>query len=171
MIAPPNRVRAKDLELTQKVVKIKRVVKVVKGGRNLTFTSLVVVGNAEGIVGHGLGKAKEVIQAIQKGTNQARKHLISVPLRQDTIPHRVLGKFKGAQVLLQPAAPGTGIIAGSGVRVVLEQAGIQNILAKSKGSNNPHNLVRATFVALQQLRDALTVARQRGITLEQVFNG
>ena len=171
MSASHSRVRAKDLELHQRLVKVKRVTKVVKGGRNLTFTGLVVVGDGQGVVGHGLGKAKEVSTAVQKGANQARKQLINVPRRQQTIPHPVLGKFKGARVLLQPAAPGTGIIAGGGVRAVLESCGIQNVLAKSKGANTPHNVVQATLAALRQLRDPRTIAQLRGITLQQVFNG
>ena len=163
--------KASDFSLEEKVVKINRVTKVVKGGRNFSFAAIVVVGDGQGIVGYGLGKAKEVKSAIIKGIEEAKKNLIKVPILRDTLPHTSVGKFGAGSVLLKPAAPGTGIIAGGGVRIVLESAGIQNVLSKSKGSSNPHNIVKATFQALLQLRDPITIAAQRGITLSKVFNG
>lgn len=166
-----KRLKASDFNLEEKVVAVNRVTKVVKGGRNFSFTAVVVVGDGCGVVGYGLGKAKEVTSAIAKGTQDAKKNLIKVPVLHHTVPHASLGKFGGGSVLLKPAAPGTGIIAGGGVRVVLESVGVQNVLSKSKGSSNPHNVVRATFHALQQLRDPATVAAQRGITLQKVFQG
>lgn len=167
----PNKLRASDFNLEEKVVSVNRVTKVVKGGRNFSFSAVVVVGNGNGIVGHGLGKAKEVTNAIVKGVEDAKKNLMRVPIARSTVPHASIGRFGGGSVLLKPAAPGTGIIAGGGARVVLESAGVQNVLSKSKGSSNPHNVVKATFQALLQLRDPVTVAFQRGITLDKVFNG
>ena len=166
-----KKIKASDFNLQEKVVSINRVTKVVKGGRNFGFAAVVVVGNGNGVVGYGLGKAKEVTNAIIKGVEDAKKNLIRVPILRSTVPHTSVGKFGGGLVLLKPAAPGTGIIAGSGARVVLESAGVQNVLSKSRGSSNPHNVVKATFRALLQLRDPVTVASQRGITLDQVFNG
>ena len=166
-----KKLKASDFNLQEKVVSINRVTKVVKGGRNFGFAAVVVVGNGNGVVGYGLGKAKEVTNAIIKGVEDAKKNLIRVPILRSTVPHTSVGKFGGGLVLLKPAAPGTGIIAGSGARVVLESAGVQNVLSKSRGSSNPHNVVKATFRALLQLRDPVTVASQRGITLDQVFNG
>jgi len=160
-----------ELNLTEKVVAVNRVTKVVEGGRNFSFSAVVVVGDGKGIVGHGLGKAQEVTNAIAKGIEKAKKNLIKVPILKGTIPHQATGKYGGGHVLIKPAAPGTGIIAGGGARVVLECAGINNVLSKSKGSSNPHNNVKATFQALSQMRDPVTVAAQRGISLDKVFNG
>ncbi len=148
-----------------------RVTKVTKGGRAFTFAAIVVVGDESGVVGHGLGKAKEVSDAVQKGIDDAKKNLVKVPVMKGTIPHEAHGKFGGAYVFLKPAAPGTGVIAGGAMRAVLESVGIHNVLAKSKGSSNPHNVVKATIDALAQMRDPATVAQQRGIKMARVFNG
>jgi len=164
-------IKPSELNLTEKVVAINRVTKVVEGGRNFSFSAVVVVGDGKGIVGHGLGKAQEVTSAIAKGIENAKKNLIKVPIQKGTVPHQAIGKFGGGEVLIKPAAPGTGIIAGGGARVVLECAGINNVLSKSKGSSNPHNTVKATFQALSQMRDPITVAAQRGISLDKLFNG
>src|SRR5687767_15613970 len=166
-----NRVKAGDLELKEKVVAINRVVKTTKGGRAFSFSALVVVGNEAGVVGHGLGKAKEVQEAITKGIEDAKKNLIKVPIMHGTIPHDQWAKVGAAKVLIKPAAHGTGVIAGGSMRAVLESVGITDVLAKSLGSSNPHNVVKATLDALVKLRDPITVARQRGISLERVFNG
>src|SRR4028119_1544072 len=166
-----NKVKAGDLELKEKVVSINRVVKTTKGGRAFSFSALVVVGNGAGVVGHGLGKAKEVQEAIAKGIEDAKKNLIRVPVMHGTIPHDQLGKDGAAKVLIKPAAHGTGVIAGGSMRAVLESAGITDVLAKSLGSANPHNVVKATFKALSELRDPITVAQTRGIKLQKVFNG
>jgi len=164
-------VRSTDLELKDKLVALNRVTKVTKGGRNFTFSAVVVVGNEEGVVGHGLGKAKEVVEAISKGVDDAKKNLIRVPIINGTVPHQQKGKFSGARVFLRPASHGTGVIAGGAMRAVLESAGITDILAKSQGSSNPHNVVKATIDALVQMRDAVQVAHDRGISMEKVFNG
>ena len=166
-----NRVKPSDIELKDKLVAVNRVTKVTKGGRNFTFSAIIVVGDENGIVGHGLGKAKEITEAITKGIEDAKKNLIKVPILKGTVPHSQKGKFGGAEVLLKPASEGTGDIAGGAMRSVLESVGIHNVLAKSQGSSNPHNVVKATMDALSQMRDAVTVAKQRGISVNQVFNG
>ena len=166
-----NRVKSADIELKDKLVAINRVTKVTKGGRTFSFSAIVVVGDENGIVGHGLGKAKEVVEAISKGIDDAKKNLIRVPILHGTVPHIQKGKFSGARVLLRPASEGTGVIAGGAMRAVLESVGVHNVLAKSQGSSNPHNVVKATIDALSQMRDAVQVSRQRGIDLEKVFNG
>lgn len=160
-----------DLELKERLVAVNRVTKVTKGGRTFSFSAIVVVGNEDGIVGWGLGKAGEVTAAIAKGTEAAKKNLIKVPLLNGTIPHMQLAKFGGAQVFLHPASQGTGVKAGGAMRAVLESVGVTDVLAKSKGSSNPHNLVKATIVALGELRDAHMVAQNRGISVNRVFNG
>jgi small subunit ribosomal protein S5 len=166
-----NRVKSADIELKDKLVAVNRVTKVTKGGRTFSFSAIVVVGDENGIVGHGLGKAKEVTEAITKGIDDAKKNLIKVPILKGTVPHPQKGKFGGAEVLLKPAADGTGVIAGGAMRAVLESVGVHNVLAKSQGSSNPHNVVKATIDALSKMRDAVSVARQRGISLDKVFNG
>ncbi len=166
-----NRVKGGDLELTEKVVQINRVVKTTKGGRAFSFSALVVVGDGNGVVGHGLGKAKEVQEAITKGVDDAKKNLIRVPVMKGTIPHEQLAKEGAAKVLIRPAAPGTGVIAGGSMRAVLEAAGIHNVLSKSLGSANPHNVVKATYKALSMLREPIAIARDRNINLKKVFNG
>ena len=163
-----SKIKAGDLELKEKVVSINRVVKTTKGGRAFSFSALVVVGNESGIVGHGLGKAKEVQEAITKGIEDAKKNLIKVPIMHGIIPHDQLAKEGAAKVLIKPAAHGTGVIAGGSMRAVLESAGITDILAKSLGSANPHNVVKATINALEQLRDKAQVAEMRGLTLDKV---
>jgi small subunit ribosomal protein S5 len=160
-----------DLELKDRLVAINRVTKVTKGGRTFTFSAIVVVGNENGIVGYGLGKANEVTAAISKGLEAAKKNLIKVPVRKGTIPHEQLAKYGGATVYMRPASPGTGLVAGGAMRAVLESAGVKDVLAKCKGSSNPHNLVKATVAALKEMRDARMIAMQRGISLDKVFNG
>jgi len=164
-------IKASDLELKEKVVSIQRVAKVVKGGRRFSFSAIVVVGNENGVAGYGLGKANEVTSAIIKGTDDAKKNLVNVSIFKNTIPHEVTGKYGGGLVLMKPASPGTGVIAGGAMRAVMESAGIKDVLAKSKGSSNPHNVVKATFNGLMKLRDPLTVAKQRGKNINQIFNG
>ena len=164
-------IKASEIDLQERVVAIKRVAKVVKGGRRFSFSAIVVVGDGHGVVGYGLGKANEVVDAITKGVDDAKKNLVKVPIFRNTVPHEAIGKYGGGFVLLRPASPGTGVIAGGAMRAVLESAGVKDVLAKSKGSSNPHNVVKATFDALMKMRDAYTVAQQRGVTLEQVFNG
>jgi small subunit ribosomal protein S5 len=164
-------VKASDIDLKEHVVAIQRVAKVVKGGRRFSFSAIVVVGDGNGTVGYGLGKANEVTDAITKGIEDAKKHLIKVPLMKATVPHEMIGKYSGGFVLLKPAAPGTGVIAGGAMRAVLESAGIKDVLAKSKGSSNPHNVVKATFDALTKMRDPHTIAQQRGLSLSRTFNG
>ena len=164
-------VRPGGLELVEKVVSIQRVTKVTKGGRTFSFSAIVVVGDQSGIVGYGLGKAKEVTLAITKATDNAKKQLIRVPIFNGTIPHEQYGKYGGATVFVRPASSGTGVIAGGAMRSVIESVGIKDILAKSKGSTNPHNLVKATVQALISLRDVNEIASVRGISVNKVFNG
>jgi small subunit ribosomal protein S5 len=159
------------LELKDRLVAVNRVTKVTKGGRTFSFSAIVVVGNEDGIVGWGLGKASEVTAAIAKGTEAAKKNLIKVPVLNGTIPHEQEAKFGGARVFIKPASSGTGVTAGGAMRAVLESVGITDVLAKSKGSSNPHNLVKATIAALSELRDAHTVAQNRKVSLNKVFNG
>lgn len=166
-----KKVSQSGLELKEKVVAINRVAKVTKGGRTFSFSAIVVVGNGNGVVGHGLGKAGEVQDAISKGIEDAKKNLIKVPLAKGTVPHDQIGKFGGGLVYLKPAAHGTGVIAGGAMRAVLESAGVTDVLAKSKKSSNPHNVVKATIDALGKMRDAVTVAETRGVNLKKVFNG
>lgn len=166
-----SKVKASDTELKDRVVAVNRVAKVVKGGRRFSFSAIVVVGDGNGVVGYGLGKANEVTDAITKGIDDAKKNLIKVPVLKGTVPHDTHGKYSGGFVLLKSAAPGTGVIAGGAMRAVLESAGIKDVLAKSKGSSNPHNVVKATFAALLSMRDAYTVAKHRGIPMKKVFNG
>jgi len=166
-----KKVRSVEIELKDRLVGIQRVTKVTKGGRTFSFSAIVVVGNENGVVGHGLGKAKEVTSAIAKGIDDAKKSLVQIPIINGTIPHEQDGKYCGARVLIKPAAPGTGVIAGGAMRAVLESVGIKDVLAKSKGSSNPHSLVKATINALLNLRDARTVAQMRGVDLDKVFNG
>ena len=160
-----------DVELKDRLVAINRVTKVTKGGRTFTFAAIVVVGDGNGVIGYGLGKAGEVTAAISKGTEAAKKNLVKFPVLKGTIPHEVETSFGGAVVLLKPAAAGTGLEAGGAMRAVLESAGVKDVIAKSKGSSNAHNLVKATIKALTELRDAYTVAGERGISMDKVFNG
>ena len=172
MTGKNNRVKStNDIELKDRLVAINRVTKVTKGGLTFSFSAIVVVGNEAGIVGWGLGKASEVTTAIAKGVEAAKKNLVKVPVLKGTIPHDQLAKFGGALVYIKPASPGTGVKAGGAMRAVLESVGITDVLAKSKGSSNPHNLVKGTIAALCELRDAATVAQNRGISVEKVFKG
>lgn len=166
-----KRVKSSDIELKDRLVSIQRVAKVTKGGRTFSFSAIVVVGDENGIVGYGLGKAKEVTEAIAKGIDDAKKNLIKVPVIHGTVPHAQNGKYSGGRVLIKPAVSGTGVLAGGAMRAVLESAGIKDVLAKSTGSSNPHNVVKATVDALVKMRDAYTVAQQRGVELNKVFNG
>ncbi|MCX6542916.1 MAG: 30S ribosomal protein S5 [Acidobacteria bacterium] len=168
MFRTREKIDPSQLELKDTVVAINRVTKVVKGGKNLSFSALIVVGDGHGVVGFGVGKAREVPSAIKKGIEAAKKGLIRVPLVGTTVPHIVTGKYGAGSVLLKPAPEGTGIIAGGAVRAVVESAGIQNVVTKSLGSANPHNVVRATFVGLMTLKDPVTVARMRGRTLAEL---
>ncbi len=160
-----------DVELKDRLVAINRVTKVTKGGRTFSFAAIVVVGDGNGIIGLGLGKASEVTAAIAKGVEAAKKELIKVPVLKGTIPHEQIARYGGAEVFMKPAAPGTGVVAGGAMRAVLESVGITDVLAKSKGSSNPHNLVKATLKALSEMRDAKMVAQNRGISISKVFNG
>ncbi|MCL2510467.1 MAG: 30S ribosomal protein S5 [Bacteroidales bacterium] len=166
-----KKVKSSEIEFKEKLVGVQRVTKVTKGGRTFSFSAIMVVGNENGVVGYGLGKAKEVQAAVQKGVDDAKKNLVKVPVLKGTIPHEQYGKYSGAYVFLKPAAPGTGVIAGGAMRAVLESVGVTDVLAKSKGSSNPHSVVKATFDALVQMRDAYTVSQLRGVDLNTVFNG
>ena len=164
-------VKPGGLDLKDRLVGVQRVTKVTKGGRAFDFSAIVVVGDEDGVVGHGLGKSKDVATAIAKAIEDAKKNLVRIPIIKGTLPHEQKGKFGGARVNIIPAAPGTGVIAGGAVRTVLEAVGVHDVLSKSQGSSNPHNVVKATFDALLQLRDAGSIAKERGISLEKVFNG
>jgi small subunit ribosomal protein S5 len=166
-----NRVTPAETELKEKLVQLNRVAKDTKGGRTFSFAAIVVVGDGKGTVGHGLGKARDVSEAIAKAVDDAKKNLVRVPLYKGTIPHEVKGKFKAGSVLIKPASDGTGVIAGGAMRAVLEIAGVHNVLAKSQGSSNPHNVVKATITALSLLRDPGVIAKQRNISLDKMFNG
>ncbi len=167
-----NRVKStNDLELKDRLVAINRVTKVTKGGRAFSFAAIVVVGNEDGVIGWGLGKPNEVTAAIAKGVETAKKNLIKVPVHKGTIPHEVSAKFGGSRIFLKPASEGTGVKAGGAMRAVLESVGVTDVLAKSKGSSNPHNLVKATIAALDELRSPMQVAQNRGVSVEKVFNG
>jgi len=164
-----RKVKVGELQLKDKLVYIGRVAKVVKGGRRFSFTSVIVVGDGNGHVGVGLGKANEVSSAIAKGSEDARKNIIYIPLRKGTLPHSVIGKYGAGKVLLKPATPGTGLIAGGGVRAVLEAAGVQDVLTKSLGSSNPHNVVKATIHALKRVYDAKAISARRGVEIQSLF--
>ncbi len=166
-----ERVKPSGLELVDRLVGVQRVTKVTKGGRAFGFSAIVVVGDGNGVVGHGLGKSKDVASAIAKAIEDAKKNLVRIPIIDGTLPHEQKGKFGGARVFIKPASHGTGVIAGGAVRAVLESVGVHDVLSKSQGSSNPHNVVKATLDALLQLRSAATIAKQRGISLEKVFNG
>ena len=166
-----KRVKTSEIEFKERLVSVQRVTKVTKGGRTFSFSAIVVIGNEDGIVGYGLGKAKEVNIAVQKGVEDAKKHLVRVPVINGTIPHAQEGKYGGALAFIRPATPGTGVIAGGAMRAVLESVGVKNVLAKSKGSSNPHSVVKATMDALLKLKDPYTVAQLRGVELSTVFNG
>ncbi|MEE9372494.1 MAG: 30S ribosomal protein S5 [Saprospiraceae bacterium] len=166
-----NRIKAADTELKDKLVSLNRVAKVTKGGRTFSFSAIVVVGDGNGTVGHGLGKARDVQECIAKAVDDAKKNLIKFPVLKGTIPHEQHGKYGAGKVLIKPASDGTGLIAGGAMRAVLEIGGLHNVLAKSQGSSNPHNVIKATIDALKKLRSPDMVARQRGITMEKLFEG
>lgn len=166
-----KKVRATDSELKEKLVSLNRVAKVTKGGRTFSFSAIVVVGDGNGTVGHGLGKARDVSEAISKAVDEARKNLIKFPLVKGTIPHVQRGKYGAGKIFMKPAADGTGVIAGGAMRAVLEIGGVHNVLGKSIGSSNPHNVVKATIDGLLKLRDPRKIAKQRGISMEKLFNG
>jgi small subunit ribosomal protein S5 len=170
VIQKVKRVKPVDNELSERLVSLNRVAKVVKGGRRFSFSALVVVGNGKGVVGIGLGKAGEATDAIKKGRDDAKKNLIKVPVLNDTVPHEIYTKYGASRIIIKPGAPGTGVLAGGAMRAVLETAGIKNVLGKSHGSSNPHNVVKATLKALLSIRDPYSVAKSRGITLEKLFN-
>jgi len=172
MIKKNNRVKINgDIELQDRLVAINRTTKVTKGGRTFTFAAIVVVGDGNGIIGYGLGKANEVTTAISKGVEAAKKNLIKVPVYKGTIPHEQVAKFGGSRIIMKPATPGTGVKAGGAMRAVFESIGVTDVICKSKGSSNPHNLVKATLKALDEMRDPRTVAHYRGVSVEKVFNG
>ena len=160
-----------ESDLKEKMVSLNRVAKVTKGGRTFSFAAIVVVGDGKGKVGHGLGKARDVSEAIQKGIDDAKKNMINIPIHNGTIPHEQKGRYGAGKVLIKPAADGTGVIAGSAMRAVFDLAGVHNVLAKSQGSSNKHNMVKATMDALSKLRSPMVVAKQRGISMDKVFNG
>ena len=166
-----NRVNVNSEELKDRLVAINRTTKVTKGGRTFTFAAIVVVGDGKGVIGLGLGKAGEVSAAIAKGVEAAKKNLVQVPVLKGTVPHEMTAHYGGAEVIIPPASEGTGVVAGGAMRAVLDSVGIKDVLAKSKGSSNPHNLVKATIAALSNMRDARTVAKQRGVSLDKVFRG
>lgn len=166
-----NRVKPSETDLKEKLVNLNRVAKVTKGGRTFSFAAIVVVGDGNGTVGYGLGKARDVSESISKAVDDAKKNLVKVPLHEGTIPHEQKGKYGAGKVLIKPAADGTGVIAGGAMRAVLEIAGVHNVLAKSMGSSNPHNVVKATIDALSKLRSPMEIARQRNISMEKLFNG
>ena len=166
-----RKVKTSDLELKDRLVSIQRVTKVTKGGRTFSFSAIVVVGNGKGVVGYGLGKSREVTDSISKGVDDAKKNLVKVPLIKGTVPHLQYGKYGGSRIFLKPASHGTGVIAGGAMRAVLESAGVTDVLAKSQGSSNPHNVVKATMDALIKMRDPITVAQNRGVSLKKVFEG
>ena len=166
-----ERVKPSGLELVDHLVGVQRVTKVTKGGRAFGFSAIVVVGDGNGVVGHGLGKSKDVASSIAKAIEDAKKNLVRIPIIDGTLPHEQKGKFGGAKVFIKPASHGTGVIAGGAVRAVLESVGVHDCLSKSQGSSNPHNVVKATFDALLQMRSAAQIAKQRGVSLEKVFNG
>ena len=166
-----NRINVNSEELKDRLVAINRTTKVTKGGRTFTFAAIVVVGDGKGVIGYGLGKAGEVTAAIATGVESAKKNLVQVPILKGTLPHEVSARYGGAEVLLRPASEGTGVVAGGAMRAVLESVGVKDVLAKSKGSSNPHNLVKATIEALSEMRDARMIAHQRGISVEKVFRG
>lgn len=166
-----KRIKSSEIELKERLVAVKRVTKTTKGGRTFSFSAIVVVGNGKAVVGYGLGKSREVTAAISKGVDDAKKNLMKVPVIKGTVPHAQYGKFGGARVLLKPASHGTGVIAGGAMRAVLESAGVTDVLAKSQGSSNPHNVVKATIDALMKMRDPIRVALDRNIPLKKVFEG
>lgn len=163
-------IKVSELDLKDKLVYVGRTAKVVKGGRRFNFSAIVVVGDGNGHIGYGLGKASEVVDAVTKATEAAKKNIVKVRLSKNTIPHQVLGRFGAAKVILKPATPGTGVIASGGIRAILELAGVKDVLTKSLGSSNPHNSVKAAVQGLLQLEDAVSVAERRGISVEKVVN-
>lgn len=166
-----RRIKASETDLKEKLVNLNRVTKVTKGGRTFSFAAIVVVGDGNGTVGHGLGKARDVSESIAKAVDDAKKNLVKVPIHKGTIPHEQKGKYGAGRVFIKPASEGTGVIAGGAMRAVLEIAGVQNVLAKSQGSSNPHNVVKATVDALSKLRSPMQVAKARGISMDKLFNG
>lgn len=166
-----KRIKPSETELKEKMVSLNRVAKVTKGGRTFSFAAVVVVGDGKGTVGHGLGKAKDVSACIAKAVDDAKKNLVKVPIIKGTIPHEQKGRFGSGKVLIKPASEGTGVIAGGAMRAVLELVGIQNVLAKSQGSANPHNVIKATFDALEKLRGPQEIAKRRGISIKKLYNG